>query len=171
MALKNSDRGQNKLPSRYPDNHDDMCQTERQILEWIQILVFVRIDGVLPTPALSNRVQHIVLKPFQLRVPLDECRQRSSVSVIRLPQRSVTWSNDISRSLRLRNGRNHLITLSARYSTDCGIVRPSCFAVFRLITNSNFVGCSTGRSAGLRPFKILSTNAAARRCPPMGSGP
>ena len=52
---------------------------------------------------------------------------------------------------------SHLITRSARNSTDCGIVRLSAFAVFRLITNSNFVGCSTGRSAGFVPFKILST--------------
>src|SRR5690349_4434372 len=36
---------------------------------------------------------------------------------------------------------NYLITLSARYSTDCGIVRPICWAVFKLMTNSNFVGC------------------------------
>src|SRR5215471_21135405 len=49
------------------------------------------------------------------------------------------------------------ITLSARYSTVCGIVTPICFAVLRLITSSNFVGCSTGRSAGLAPFRILST--------------
>jgi len=52
---------------------------------------------------------------------------------------------------------DHLITLSARYSIDCGIVRPICLAVFRLITSSNFVGCSTGRSAGLAPLRILST--------------
>src|SRR5262245_57011535 len=52
---------------------------------------------------------------------------------------------------------NHLITLSALASTFGGIVRPICFAAFRLITNSNFVGCSTGKSAGLAPFKILST--------------
>ena len=32
---------------------------------------------------------------------------------------------------------------------DCGIVRPICFAVFKLMTNSNLVGCSTGKSAGL----------------------
>ena len=51
----------------------------------------------------------------------------------------------------------HLISLFARASTSGGIVRPICFAVFRLITNSNFVGCSTGRSAGLAPFSILST--------------
>ena len=72
MALKNSDRGQNKLPGGYPDNHNDMCQTERQIRDWIPILVLVGIDGVLRTPALSNRLQHIVFKPFQLRVPLDD---------------------------------------------------------------------------------------------------
>src|SRR5262250_2270461 len=52
---------------------------------------------------------------------------------------------------------SHLITLSARYSTDGGIVRPICFAVFKLITSSNFFGCSTGSVAGLAPFKILST--------------
>src|SRR5215510_14071527 len=52
---------------------------------------------------------------------------------------------------------SHLITLSARYSTDCGIVRPISFAVFKLITNSNFICRSTGRSSGLVPLRILST--------------
>jgi hypothetical protein len=56
----------------------------------------------------------------------------------------------------------HLITLSARARRLGGIVRPICLAVFRLITNSNFIGCSTGRSAGFVPFKILSTYIAAR---------
>ena len=49
------------------------------------------------------------------------------------------------------------ITLSARANTFGGIVKPICFAVFRLITNSNFVGCSTGKSAGFAPLRILST--------------
>ena len=49
-----------------------MCQNERQIVNWIKILVLVRIDGVLSTSALSNRVQHIGLKSFQLRMPLDD---------------------------------------------------------------------------------------------------
>src|SRR5262245_3084739 len=52
---------------------------------------------------------------------------------------------------------SHLISLFARASTSGAIVTPICFAVFRLITNSNFVGCSTGKSAGLAPFRILST--------------
>ena len=63
---------QNKFPSRYPDNHDDMCQTERQTLHRENIFVLVRIDGVLSAPSLPNRVKDIVLKPFQLRVPLDD---------------------------------------------------------------------------------------------------
>ena len=51
----------------------------------------------------------------------------------------------------------YLITLSAWNSTVGGIVTPICFAVLRLITNSNFVGCATGRSAGFAPLRILST--------------
>src|SRR5207245_787814 len=54
------------------------------------------------------------------------------------------------------------ITSSARDSSDCGIVRPSALAVLRLMTSSNFVGCSTGRSAGFAPLRILSTYAAVR---------
>jgi hypothetical protein len=36
-------------------------------------------------------------------------------------------------------------------------VRPSAFAVLRLITRSNFVGCSTGRSAGFSPLRMRPT--------------
>jgi hypothetical protein len=48
-------------------------------------------------------------------------------------------------------------------SSEAGMSRPSVFAVLRLMTSSNFVGCSTGRSAGLAPLRILSTKNAARR--------
>src|SRR5204863_9835869 len=51
----------------------------------------------------------------------------------------------------------HLITRSARASTFGGIVRPICLAALRLTRNSNFFGCSTGKSAGLAPLRILST--------------
>jgi hypothetical protein len=46
---------------------------------------------------------------------------------------------------------SYLITLSARASTFGGMVRPICFAVFKLMISSNVVGCSTGRSAGFAP--------------------
>ena len=58
---------------------------------------------------------------------------------------------------------NYSIASSARASSVGGTVRLSALAVFRLITSSNFVARSTGKSAGLVPFKILSTNVAARR--------
>ena len=63
----------------------------------------------------------------------------------------------------LASPRAYLTTLSARASTFGGTVTPICLADFKLITNSNFVGCSTGMSAGFVPFKILSTKSAARR--------
>jgi hypothetical protein len=52
---------------------------------------------------------------------------------------------------------NYSITSSARASSDGGTVIPSAFAVLRLMTNSILVGCKTGRSAGLAPFKIFAT--------------
>src|SRR5215475_10755547 len=57
----------------------------------------------------------------------------------------------------------HSITLSARARNAGGTVKPSALAVLRLMTNSNMVGCSTGRSAGSAPFRILSTYTAALR--------
>src|SRR5262245_15127812 len=53
--------------------------------------------------------------------------------------------------------RTHSITSSARASKVGGTVRPSVLAVLRLITSSNLIGCSIGRSLGLAPFRILST--------------
>jgi hypothetical protein len=66
-------------------------------------------------------------------------------------------------TLVTRHSPLHLITFSPRMRTSGGIVRPRALAVFKLIARSNFVGCSTGRSAGLTPFRILSTSRAASR--------
>src|SRR5262249_28524662 len=49
---------------------------------------------------------------------------------------------------------HHSITSSARASSLSGISRPSAFAVLRLISNSNFVDCWTGRSAGFSPLRM-----------------
>src|SRR5262245_54300053 len=51
----------------------------------------------------------------------------------------------------------HSITSSARASSVAGISSPIALAVLRLITRSYLVGCSTGRSAGFAPLRILST--------------
>src|SRR6476646_10058061 len=63
------------------------------------------------------------------------------------------------------------ITSSARASTEGGTVRPSALAVLRLIINSNLVGCSTGRSEGLVPLRILSTYPPERKNKSGTSGP
>jgi hypothetical protein len=51
----------------------------------------------------------------------------------------------------------HRITSVAWKRNVGGIVRPRASAVLRLMTSSNVVGCSTGRSAGWAPLRILST--------------
>src|ERR1700730_15269429 len=56
-----------------------------------------------------------------------------------------------------RSPVHYSITWSARCRSDGGIVRPRALAVLRLMTSSNFVASSTGRSAGLAPVRILST--------------
>src|SRR5262249_13440844 len=67
--------------------------------------------------------------------------------------------------------QTYSITLSARSRKDSGIVRPRTLAVLRLMTSSNFVGCSTGKSAGLPPSRILATKSAVRRNISGASGP
>jgi hypothetical protein len=52
---------------------------------------------------------------------------------------------------------SHSISCSARSRKGSEIASPSALAVLRLITSANLVGCWTGRSEGLAPFKILST--------------
>jgi hypothetical protein len=48
----------------------------------------------------------------------------------------------------------YCMTSSARCRSDGGIVSPSAFPVLMLMTSSNLVGCSMGRSPGLAPFRI-----------------
>jgi hypothetical protein len=62
-----------------------------------------------------------------------------------------------------KKGGAYSITSSARASSIGGMVIPRALAVLRLMTSSNFVGCSTGSSAGLAPLNTLSTKLAARR--------
>src|SRR5262249_53587486 len=54
-------------------------------------------------------------------------------------------------------GSPHSITSTAWSRSSGGIVKPSAFAVFLLMTSSRTEGCSTGRSAGLVPSRIRAT--------------
>jgi len=74
-------------------------------------------------------------------------------------------SENLHMSRHMECSKKHLysITSFARNRNASGIVSLSAFAVVRLMMKSNLVGCSTGRSAGLAPRRILSTYSAARR--------
>jgi hypothetical protein len=49
----------------------------------------------------------------------------------------------------------HWITSSAVARSVSGMVRPRALAVVRLMTNSNLVDCTTGKSAGLAPLRMV----------------
>ena len=66
-------------------------------------------------------------------------------------------SSDIAPGPKSANKRRHSITSSAWASKVLGTVTPRTLAVLRLMNSSNLVGCSTGRSAGFAPLRILST--------------
>src|SRR5438552_3273495 len=81
---------------------------------------------------------------------------------VHLPRRLRLGHERRSKERRTRASKerapvHHWMTSSARCRSAGGIVRPRALALLRLITNSNFVGCSTGRSPGLAPLRILST--------------
>lgn len=62
-------------------------------------------------------------------------------------------------------------TVSTRTRMVWGIVSPIALAVFSLTANSNWVGCSTGISAGLAPLAILSMKTGTRRIMATRLGP
>src|SRR5262249_45081786 len=88
-------------------------------------------------------------------------------------RRSIEESDHWHRRLRARHERrnrgrrrraahyrnefapSHSITSSASARTWAGTSRPIAFAVLRLMTSSNFTGCSTGKSPGFSPLRIL----------------
>src|SRR5262249_38714982 len=121
-------------------------------------------------PAIFDR-DRAALDPAEVVESPRECcrpltfRQRCAVA-----QEPDNWS--LPRLLRARRERPrcrraaeqldelpslHSITSFANASSRSGTLRPSSFAVFRLITSSNLVGCWTGRSDALAPLRILST--------------
>ena len=89
---------------------------------------------------------------FDLGVLISECRMNDRLEYVDSLDSQSSLLKIVTQSKI-----GHLMTRSARTSTFGGIVRPICLAAFRLMTNSNFMGCSTGRSAGLAPLRILST--------------
>jgi hypothetical protein len=94
-------------------------------------------------PALSQKSRHFLMSAFS-----------QTMSALPLKADMCGATRDVRYGPKADIHANHSITSSAVVKSDGGIVRPSVFAVFRLITNSNFAGCTTGRSAGFSPLRI-----------------
>jgi hypothetical protein len=127
---------------------------------------------IIRPPALLKRRPECIHASLRLRVSLDirQEQTQSAHSVRRRRFGSDRRKNETASENDCESAENreelaslHSITWSARKRMDCGIERPRAFAVLRLITSSNLVGCSTGRSPGFAPLRILSMYLAARR--------
>jgi hypothetical protein len=98
--------------------------------------------------------------------PLCPCRNERNQWSIRVV-RTRQWKSlqNVSEPCNVEGNRGVVPDRDGHgWGRRCGIiVMPSALAVFKLTTRSNFVGCSIGRSPGLVPFNILSTETAARR--------
>src|SRR6266508_6627988 len=88
-------------------------------------------EGVEPSGSLQKVSDHISCPPF-----LDLSWRKGSF-ILNLPLPS-----------------HHSITSSAVASSVGGTVRPSILAVWALMTSSNLLDCTTGRSAGLAPLRM-----------------
>ena len=170
------------LPSEaldvFPDTADDMARTY-QVAQAMDIVAALGpwLKAVQPrfgpaiAPTLSLRGQwrqgsEQDLEAGEGRTPPELMKALTYMGTARVLLRSVNFHQGepkVMTAMVQRKWALHSITLSARVRRLGGISRPSAFAVFRLITSSNLVGCSTGRSAGFAPLKILSTKEADRR--------
>src|SRR5262249_54730394 len=113
---------------------------------------------VLPL-AVSQLTEPINQRCHETRVFTGNERQESDAIHLRyLLRRGQRGSERTGQRVQQEAAAVHYsITWSARSSSDGGMVRPSAFAVLRLMTSSNLVGCCIGRSDGLAPLRILST--------------
>src|SRR5215471_6878122 len=100
-----------------------------------------------------NDLRWILLNSFSV-----SCSGLSLSLIMRRGSKATArdWLCNRSRAAEQRDERAalHSITSSARLSSAAGTVRPSILAVWALMTSSNLVDCSTGRSAGLTPLRM-----------------
>jgi hypothetical protein len=164
----------------YADNALESYKIFKRLQDLGTIPADVRFQVCIPTPLavvfaffIASEVRRIW--PFYERRLLEELDEITRA----IPQRDLAIQIDIASEMHtflevperssFRSDRTsfagaftYSITSSAIAQSLSGIWTPIASAVRRLITSSNLVGCSTGRSAGLAPLKILSMKIATR---------
>src|SRR5262245_44953478 len=92
------------------------------------------------------RFRIVLGQPYQYTEPLH------SIGLLRSRR---NWPRSRASQERDELAPSHSITSSARVSSVAGASMPSTLAALRLITSSNLVGCTMGKSAGLAPLRTL----------------
>ena len=125
-----------------------------------------RSGGLPVTVCLAYLGSHAVTSAYPASrvhpaVPTNEGAEGSSYSITSSPAaNNVNGSRDPK---PLRNGQSHFAGV-VEDNLD-HLVGTDADAVFRLITSSNFVGCSMGKSAGLVPRRLGTHIGQARDIP------
>ena len=91
------------------------------------------------------------------RAALSERCHKSPLTELLKPDRLGGPCCGCQFALQQTSRRAYSITSSARSCIAVDSSTPIALAVLRLMTSSNFTACSTGRSAGFAPLRILAT--------------
>src|SRR5262245_49899058 len=94
------------------------------------------------------------LRPKGLDICIAYEERTNSIDLWLLLRARREWPHRRAAQKRNDLAAPHSITSSASARSLSGISSPSAFAVPRLITNSNLVGCMTGRLAGFSPLRM-----------------
>jgi hypothetical protein len=117
------------------------------------------LAGPYPVAFLSEAISKVGVKPlaqagFGLR-----CRSRTQIALRAFhhaPEERSRILPSVIGGPAGSLGLHSMISLAVASSIG-GTERPSALAVLRLMTSSNFLGCSTGKSAGFSPLRMRPT--------------
>ena len=93
-------------------------------------------------------------RPTRACCALLPCAARCDIPPLKGPKSALPPKADIGAEQINGHFGTHSIISSARCCKNHGTSSPSVLAVLRLMTNSNLLGSTTGRSAGLVPLRI-----------------
>jgi len=131
-----------------------VAEARRMRMRLRQAIVTIRSAGVARAGGGERTFVDRVVGPTAVvpRIRFPDLRRRSDACMAAVGLETFTSDRCIARNSIAP--AHPWITSSARTSIDCGTAMPSAFAVLRLITISNRVGCSTGNSPGAAPLRI-----------------
>src|SRR5262249_9350932 len=121
--------------------------------------------GLAPTAERTMDPARIFTESLTPRPELENNQGQKRTSPVRLAMSALSPKADKEQTcwyvrfvpkadLRTAAKHRYSITSSASKRNDSGIESPSALAVLRLTRTAKFVGCTTGRSAGLSPRKM-----------------